>query len=707
MKSLLFYSAFLLLIEYGLGFGLAKKLLPQKLKEYALIMAPWVLNIFVILVMVIGSLLGVPGKYLAGGLMTGLLFLTFLERKGLKITRSTLMLIGVVILCLVLSNSPLVLRDKFLTTISLGNNDVIAYASNADYLVENSIRDNFRQSVILPVANLLQDGYRWGTPLLSTFFLSLTGTEAWRLTYLVQTIVFATMLPLGYVLYKLWYGKSGYLALIVPILIGFNANLLYMLYHNFFGQVVFWGVELVLAILATVYFLKPEKKLEWLIGGGVAAMYMSYHEPALFVLVPLSLGAIFTKNWQGLLRIAGISAIIGGISIMNATIFDFGQAFRGNPDQPIGWQIFRSESPLANPFEVLGLSSVHTAPPLSYTLAWGLSLLVVVITTLGALRSKISKYTLSLISFFALMFLWTSLGKTGNWFVFNRAYTYVLPILLVMFVGGIAQHKQKWGRGVLAVVIVILVILQGARLSKKFVNSHLSVHAWYQTLEEVRREYLLEPLYTTGMISPYLSIWDQVWIGYFLYPPIDQGTIPKTPVSDGNLVLSPKSNPWVRYPSYAFAQVVWENDYYQLGRWCDKNCLYIYPGEIHEVVFGQSSFEDSLLGLGWSNPERGGRWIEGKEASLLLRADHSVNRIIIEAQSLAEGTITKVYTDGKIIGEIELSSERKVHEIKLSLTEGMHEIKLMSDRSASPRELGLGEDLRKLSVRVSKVSLSP
>lgn len=698
----------MLIIEYGLGFGLAKKLLPKKLKEDALILAPWILNIFVILAMAIGSLLGILGKYLAWGIALSLLFLTFLERRGFRLTRSTIIIIAVVFASVVLSNSPLILRDKFLTTISLGNNDVIAYASNADYLVDNSIRDNFRQNVILPVANLLQDGYRWGTPLLSTFFLSLTSTPAWKLTYLIQTIIFATMLPLGYVLYKLWYGKGGYLALIVPILIGFNANLLYMLYHNFFGQVVFWGVELVLVILATVYFMAPEKKLEWLMGAAIAAMYMSYHEPALFVLAPLTMGAIMTKKWQGLLRIAGIAAMIGGISIMNATIFDFGQAFRGNPDQPIGWQIFRTESPLANPFEVLGLSSVHTAKPLSPGLAWGLSITVVVSVIIGAIRSRHVSYSTSLLLFFALMFLWTSIGKNGNWFVFNRAYTYVLPIVLVMFVGGMAQIKERWSRVILTVVVVSLVMLQGTRLSKKFVNAHLSVHAWYQTLTEVREQKYPEPIYTSGMISPHLSIWDQVWIGYFLYPNIDQGSIPVTPIEEGNLVLAPKSNPWVRYPSYVFGKVIWENDYYQLGRWCGVLCLATYPGDLSEVVFGESSFEDSVLGRGWSSPERGGRWIEGQEANLILRANESgMIRTIIEAQAITSDIDTSVWVDGKMTGQTSFSTEMAGREFITLLAAGMHEITIKSDQVASPKELGIGEDKRELSIRVSKVSLSP
>lgn len=697
----------MLIIEYGLGFGLAKKLLPQKLKEYALILAPWILNIFVILVMVIGSLLGIPGKYLAFGIALGLLFLTLLERKGFRLTRSKIIMIAVVFASVVLSNSPLILRDKFLTTISLGNNDVIAYASNADYLVENSIRDNFRQNVILPVANLLQDGYRWGTPLLSTFFLSLTGTSAWKLTYLIQTIIFATMLPLGYVLYKLWYGRGEYLALIVPILIGFNANLLYMLYHNFFGQVVFWGVELVLVILATAYFLAPEKKLEWMIGAAIGAMYMSYHEPALFVLVPLSLGAILTKNWQGLLRIAGIATLVGGISIMNATIFDFGQAFRGDPDQPIGWQIFRSVSPLANPVEALGVSSVHTANPLSPGLAWGLSIVVVITVILGSIRSRLVRYSLSLMLFFAVMFVWTSIGKNGNWFVFNRAYTYVLPIVLVMFVGGMTQFKERWWRVILTTIVVIFVSLQGMRLSKKFVNSHLTVHAWYQTLTEIKEQKYPEPIYTSGMISPYLSIWDQIWIGYFLYPNIDQGSIPVTPIEEGNLVLAPKTNPWVRYPSYVFDKIIWENEYYQLGRWCGKSCLGTYQGDLHEVIFGESSFEDSLTGLGWSNPERGGRWIEGQEASLMLRAKESgVTTLVIETQAIVPDMKMSVWVDNKLIGQSMISVERDSFEFRIFLTEGIHEITLKSDRTASPSELGLGADLRELSLRVSKVSLS-
>ena len=142
------------------------------------------------------------------------------------------------------------------------------------------------------------------------------------------------MIPLLYVLYEKWYGQDK-LSWWVTVLGAFNANLLYVLYHNFYGQVMYWGIFLIVTILATEYYEKSSKRLEWLVGTGIAAMYMTYHEPATFVLVPIILTGILTRNWQGLLRIAGVAGLLSSLSIMNAIIFDFGQAFRGNPNQPI------------------------------------------------------------------------------------------------------------------------------------------------------------------------------------------------------------------------------------------------------------------------------------------------------------------------------------------------------------------------------------
>lgn len=708
MKSLLFNTLLILLIEYGLGYGIAKNILPKTLTKYALIMGPWVLNTGVILVMVVTSLLGVPGQvtaFIAASILVGL---TIKELTSWRLRKHDLVMGVIVLVSIGLNNAPLILRDKFLTTISLGNNDVIAYSTNSDYLVTHSIRHSFQEDVILPIANLLHDGYRWGTPLLQSFFLGLTRFPAWKVTYLLQTILFATMLPLTFVIYQIWSVRRSNLGLIVPILVGFNANLLYMLYHNFYGQVVFWGIELLIVCLVSVYQGDRRNKLEWLIGVSIGAMYMAYHEPALFVLVPLVLTQIINRNWQGMIRIGGVVALVAGLSVLNAVIFDFGQAFKGNPNQPIGWEIFRQVSPVSNPMEMLGLSSVHTARPLPPWLAWGGSLIAAALAGLGAWRSKLRSYSVSLMIFFVVMLYWAAEGKTGNWFVFNRALTYVLPILITVVVVGVSQIRERILRYLLAGLILGLVLLHGSKLSWRFVNAHLSVHAWYPTLTEIRKSQIREPIYTTGMINPNISLWDQIWMGYFLYPQVKDDSIPQKPFQEDNLVLLNKTTTWVRYPSYAMREVQWENSYYVLGKICvSEECLLELGRGMSEIVFGESPHEDSLITTGWSNPELGGRWIEGTMGEvMLLNQIGPKGKLIIETRALLPDTTMTVWINDRIIGETAVGLDWQVNEFTTAIGLGIHRVKLVTNQSSSPaQEIG-GGDKRDLSIRVRKMGLS-
>lgn len=707
MKSIMFYTILVLGLEYGLGYGLAKRILPKSLTKYALLMGPWVLNVGLIILLVISSLLKIPAWPVSMSAFAVLLALTLLEKKNLKIGRVELLILGVVGVSVLMNMAPLLLRERFLTSISLGNNDIITYAINADFLVNNSIAESFKQPVTLTIANLLHDGFRWGPPLLQAFFLTLTRTEAWQITYLMQIIFFATMIPLLYVLYDKWYGKDK-LSWWVTILGAFNANLLYMLYHNFYGQVMYWGILLIVTILATEYYEKSNKRLEWLVGAGIGAMYMTYHEPATFVLVPIILTGILTRNWQGLLRIAGVAALLSSLSIMNAIIFDFGQAFRGNPNQPIGWEIFRTQSATSNPFEIAGLGSVHTNAPLSPLTAWGLSFITIVVWGWGIIKSKARVYTLTMMVFFTLMLLWTSLGKNGNWYVFNRAVTYTLPVMLVVLAGGILTLTKNYWRYVTVVMISFIVVMTGLKLNRKLINSHLSVHAWYSTLREIRNKEISEPIYTTGMISEGVSIWDQIWIGYFLYPNVNDGTIPTTKVEDDSLVLLNKSTPWVKYPSYLTTETQWENEYYKLARIClSSECLSKFPGDLSQIVFGESEYEDNLLLSGWSVPEKDGRWTIGSESMLKLLTKQSSQTLVVEATTLKEPQEMKVIIDGEEIGRqmMGVTKQSKVYKLNNPLEKGLHEIKLVFSHTYKPAEILGNLDQRELAARFFSIKL--
>jgi len=707
MKSIIFYTVLLLAIEYGLGYGLARRILPKSLIKYALLMGPWVLNVILIILLVITSLLKIPAGPVSMIAFVVLLCLTLLERKNIKLSKTELLILGVVGTSVLMNIAPLLLRERFLTSISLGNNDIITYAINADYLVNNSIAESFREPVTLTIANLLHDGFRWGPPLLQAFFLTLTRTESWQITYLMQIIFFATMVPLLYIVYQRWYDKNN-LSWWVVVLGAFNANLLYMLYHNFYGQVVYWGIFVIIIILATEYYRKSNKRLEWLVGAGIAAMYMTYHEGATFVLVPIIITSLARYNWRGLLRIAAIASLLSSLSIMNATIFDFGQAFRGNPNQPIGWEIFRTQAAISNPLEIAGLASVHTDAPLSSLPAWGLSLVIIGFWSWGIKMSKARGYTLTMMVFFILMLLWSSLGKNGNWYVFNRALTYMLPVMLVVLAGGILTLLKNYSRYVVVVMVSIAVVITGLKLNRKLINSHLSVQKSYSSLREIRDRDIAESIYTTGMISEGVSIWDQIWIGYFLYPHVNDGTIPTTKIEDGSLILLNKSTPWINYPNYLTSETQWESEYYKLARAClSDECLSNFPGDLSYIIFGESEWEDNLLLWGWSIPERDGRWASGLESSLRLFTKENASVLSISAVGLSDPQELNVEIDGLELGKQAIGTTKQEYQFQLPtpLLQGIHKIKFKFAHTYQPSTVLGNQDRRELAVRFFLIKL--
>ena len=193
--------------------------------------------------------------------------------------------------------------------------------------------------------------------------------RGYQLLTIVQTVLFSVAIPLVYVFYRILYKeRSSAEALIAVIMVGLNVNLLYYLYHNFFGQILFLGLYLFLIL---VFLVSDRKPLSHIIAGAAfAALFYSYHEAAIFIVLPvvfLAYYQIFIKK-RGLLqllfyaRTAFITALLAGPAIFHAvkfTLFYRTQDF----NSPIGWQPFRTVgSSFVNPFEMLGIYSIHGYP---------------------------------------------------------------------------------------------------------------------------------------------------------------------------------------------------------------------------------------------------------------------------------------------------------------------------------------------------------
>lgn len=738
MIEIAFYSLLTILITFTLGSGITLLFVPEKIKPFTFWLIPWFLFVFLILALAIFSLFGLSvqqtSPFLFVGLLVFTIYVVFKQKKPLPLELRRDVVIGMfVAISIVLNVSPLLKRDKFLTTISFGNNDVIAYATVADYLVEHSIRESFHTDVILSISNLLHDGYRWGPSILEAFFLHVLQLEGYQYTFLFQVILFALMLPLVSIFFTVLY-KYDFAGMILSLTITtFNANLLYVLYHNFFGQVIYWGLGLLLLIFFFAYLEIRVEKIQRLtrydiaIGLAIGALYLCYHEAAFFMLGPLFiylfLMVVLRRNVRNYLRVLGkivfVAFVLASVAIFNAIVFDFGQAFGGLPNQPIGWQLFRQSLPFANPFEMLGFYSLHNFAPMNNIFAIPLSLLVVLAVFYGLFKAKNRLLLISYTSVFLFFFYWMGIVMQ-NFFDYNRVLTYTLLFFIVLFVVGTVSLLARVPKLKMAVIfiLIVLVVYSGTQLNKRFIAERASVDQSYISLKALPTAEIKEAIYTEGTLSSNVPIWKEIWTGYFIYPHIKNELFPKeyvgdihaNRVPDNSLVLLSKPTPWYGPPRVLLKEVVWENEYYKLGRLCnDVECLLSGEEDLSNVKMGRSEFEDSLLTSGWSVRESANRWANAKESTLRLvvKPGDSFSRLVIEAQTLAEPQSFSLIFDGELVGEKTLVTEWGKYEFKIGriISPGVHKILLQFSNIYRPIDVVDSQDTRELTANFREIRL--
>jgi len=736
MIEIIIYSVLSLLLIFFLSYGISRFILSKYFSKDYIFLSSWFLLIFIIFIFTILSLVGLS-VFSSSLIIVPILsiisfYFLFKDKKKCVFNVENIIVFSFVIISIVFNLSPLIKRDKILTTISLGNNDVIAYSLSADYLKNKSILQSFKEDVVLSIDNLLHDGFRWGPSINEAFFLNILNLEAYKYTYLFEVLLYSLMIPLVYVLFKILYKPSLFGGLLVLTLTTFNSNLLYMLYHNFFGLVTYWGISLFLLILLFTKYGKNKKEsykfdlLEVLIGITITVLYFSYHEGALFLLFPLGLYFIYLfikkinyrEYFKSIFRIGLISFFLGSVSIINAIIFDFGQAFRGNPNQPIGWQLFRDKYPFANPFEMIGFYSIHNFNPLPNFIAIILSLFVIYVLFIGFNKSK---YKLFLSGFLIinLFFLFFFSFIRKNFFDYNRVVTYTLPIFLILFSIGFAYifEKKKYLKYVI-VVLLLLSFFSGIMLNKRFITERLSVDHTLISLKEIKEINLKEPIYAGGAMDESAPLWHQIWIGYFVYPNVKNITIPKdflkdkykNKVPNNSIVLVRKPYPFINENKYILKNIIWENEYFKLGRLCNSDeCLIQSNIDLSNLEVGKSEYEDSLFLNGWSMKEGDYRWAGSLESTLRLvtKQNFYPTKLTIEALSLNTPQKISVYINDEFIGEQNILKEWKTYEFLLpySLDWGVQHILFKFTHLYKPVDLGLSPDSRDLSVNFKRIAL--
>ncbi|HLD26640.1 MAG TPA: hypothetical protein VJB63_01650 [Patescibacteria group bacterium] len=736
MLNIFLYTVAIIAILYILGYGLTLLILPSSLRQYSFWLIPWVAIIFLIFTLVIFSLAGMS-VFVVSPVLIGLLlfldvFVIFKTSLKFVISFKEVLYIGFLMLMVfTVASYPLLRHEKYLTTISLGNNDPAIYALTGDYLVNHSINEFFRTNQVslkeryLGVGNLIAGGYRWGSPMLLSFFLSVLNLKGYQLEYLLQAILFVLCLPLLHVLIKLIYKPSTIVMVFAFILFGFNANLLYMVYHNFFGQVLFWGIELFLIIGFFSYFFSDDEKNKYInkhdiiISIAFAVLYFSYHESIFFVLVPLGILLIFrfllqkqyAAYWRVLIKIGLTVFLISSVSVINQVVVDMPQVTFTKA--VIGWNLFRKELPYANPFEMMGFYSIHSFEPLPVFTALVVSMAVIAVIILGLHVSKKKLITVSFMIVYILFYIWLSIVNQ-NFFAFNRVVTYTLPLLLMLFAVGMGEILRRKKQFFFIIFILIgLEIFFGLALMRRFVRERITVDTSFISLEEIKKQNIQEPIYMQSIIIGSQNYWSKIWTDYFLnsdykiYSADNFSRLEKF-IPDSSLILISKYSLYSKPAMILAKNTTWENEYYKLVRACDSDeCLLESKVSLHFIDFKTGEHQDSLFISGWSVREDEHRWINAKSATMRLVArKNSVTTLHIQTVTLKKPQTMTVYVNEKKISEqsIDTQWDEYIFTIGTYKNEVLN-IKLVFDHLYNPKTLGLSFDDRDLAVDVRKISL--
>ncbi|OGK46873.1 hypothetical protein A3A93_06475 [Candidatus Roizmanbacteria bacterium RIFCSPLOWO2_01_FULL_38_12] len=739
MIAIFIVPVLIIFVLFLVGGGLSLYLTPSQWKQYTFWLAPWYGVIMLIGALILLSLFGLPIKTTTWPVTIILTLLTFREialrkkRFVLSLTEDSLIALFV-IGTIVLTTVSLFKYEKVLTTVTLGNSDAANYAISSD-LVMNDVIYSKALLPVSSVGDMFYNIYRWGPPVISAYFSQLFGLKGYQIVYILQVVLFSLIPPLLVVLFKILYKASLVSIIFLLVITGLNANLLYILFHNFFGQILFWGIELFFIIFMLFYIeshndndQRSTYKLstyEIIIGVSLGVMFMSYSEGTIFVCGPL-LGYVLFRSLfyrelkKQILFLARIITVTFVISSVTA-IYGFFNIFIRFTYKPtgkeiIGWLPFRDAIPFPNPYEILGFYSIHSFPPLPSVFAWILSLLAVLFVIYGFFKVKHRLFFMMFLVLYFYLYYWAY--QRNNYFEYYRVVTYTIFLLLILFTIGFFEFLKKKKILLLgiALVLVLAEAFSGIKLVKRMNQSRLAAELSFISLSSLPRTYFTnEPIYAPTLLTEELGIWPTLWRTYFLYPQQLTYTSPLTSLSeytnkvpDNKLVLFEKPVRWYPTINVLLREKVWKNEFYVLGRICNnQDCLLESNKDLTSIPFTREDFQDSLLIDGWSHKEDGHRWINAKEATMrLVVKNDPISKLHIEMLSLKDPQAMTLYVNEEKVDTVSIGTEWKeyISDIGLRQNEVIN-IRLELSNLNNPAGLGLSADARDLAIDIRKISL--
>ncbi len=575
---------------FFIGYGFTAIFIPEKLRREAFWLIPWFGIIFIAVIGVFASMAGFPmnqAKYIILISATALIIYSFLNKKKIFLKSWETALVALLtIVCLLFNLWPL-LKVGFPTTISLGNLDPITYVHTSDFLLKNTVFDGkdfiHYRPYLWATGDLLHNGYRWGTPMVLSFFSSLFSLKSYQVYSILITLFFSLSFPITYILAKqIIKKKKSYLLLFLIFLTqALNSTNLYMLYNVFFAQFIFLGVYITIIILLYSYFSEENSKqhhfnnYDFLIAFSLSSLTTLYVEGLFFIFIPLSL-FIFLKLLQKKysfllygLKIILLLLIINPMTLGNALRVNYRVFMSTTKIGVIGWEKIR----YAVPFEMLGFYNLYYSRPIPTFIKITSSLVFVGIMIWGYIKSKQKLFVASFVGFFLFLYLIFAF-YFKNFFTYHRTITYTIFFISILFSIGIFSIFDQLKNKTVTATIVIIFTLMSIRSSYRTIYQlywHPKVvdKSLISLTELNNNKNFASAFYTSDVFLGEYDLWKRLWREYMLS---DKQIVTRQnyPTERGflkgiKLVLSEKNYLEGEGKKIVYKNTVWENEYYRLG----------------------------------------------------------------------------------------------------------------------------------------------
>lgn len=715
------------------GLGFTYLLIPKNLSEDAFWLTPWFGTSLIAIFGVFLSLLKIPmivGKMILSVIFS-LLFLValFKKRVAVKITLDFIFILVLTAICLIINLYPLVSKVGFPTTISLGNLDPVSYTTVSDFLVKHTVYEGKEITPFRPTSwstgDLLHYGYRWATPLILSFFASTLNRMSYEVFSILLSIFFALSYPLMIILAKIAFKKNYLLYFLIFLTYAINSTLHYSLYNVFFAQFIYNGIN-ILVILCLLYFEDRDKKdnksiylYSFLIGLFLSSLTSIYPESIIFIFAPFVIYVflnIFNKDRVSYLKLFFFSLlftiVINPITFLN-TYNQIKRVYLSSINTTfIGWEKIR----YAAPIEMLGFYNLNY----SRNLPWyadavvGLPILIIWLMGIKSVRKR-TIFHAHVMFFLAAAFFYRFI--VDNFFVYFRLITYYIFIFSILFSIGVVKftYKKKLLKTGIIVVILILSVRSFYRTFFQFFWHHRVIDKSLVSLRELNENKKInDPFFTADVYLGEYDLWTRLWREYFLTNKKiisrQNYDYSKKFLDKIDLVLVEKEFAGKRTERLILSDIVWENEYYKLGRICnDDSCLMKIVEDLSQIEIGQNRFEGSLLISGWSISEQTSRWTINKSATIRLVTKFSPSRLIVDVLTLKEPQEIKAYINNIYLGTQTVRSEWSSLEFPIDyyVSPGVQKIRFEFSKGYRPNEVIPGSlDSRNLFVNFREIELN-